>query len=72
VSVDLAFAGGFDGQIDHVLVIWTTADCAPSDCVEGMQPKGFSDSTMWPSLVVGVVDVLADFEVAFAAAAREL
>ena len=25
----------------------TTAACAPSDCVEGMQPKGLSDSTMW-------------------------
>ena len=24
-----------------------TADCAPSDWVDGIQPNGFSDSTMW-------------------------
>ena len=29
---------------------FTTADWAPSDWVEGMQPNGFRDSTMWPGL----------------------
>ena len=48
-----------------------TADCTPSDCDEGMQPKGFSASTMWQSLMHRVVHVLADFQMAFAAA-REL
>ena len=31
------------------LNLLTTADCTPSDCDEGMQPNGFSASTMWQS-----------------------
>src|ERR1700727_2974005 len=32
------------------LNLLTTADCTPSDCEQGMQPKGFRASTMWHSL----------------------
>jgi hypothetical protein len=32
------------------LNLLTTADCTPSDREEGMQPKGFRDSTIWHSL----------------------
>ncbi len=46
----------------------TTAAWAPSDWVDGMQPNGLSESTMWAQSLVRVVDVLGDLEVSLAAA----
>jgi len=46
VSVDFAFARGFHGQIDHVLEVGDHRRLRAIDCVDGMHPNGFKESTM--------------------------
>ena len=50
VSIHFAFARVSIGRKIMSLNLLITADCTPSDCDDGMQPNGFSASTMWQSL----------------------
>ena len=71
VSVDFAFAGGLDRQEDHVLELVDHRRLHAVGLRRRHAAERLQRQHHVAELVHGVVDVLADFEVAFAAA-REL
>ena len=68
VSVHFAFAGGFDGQEDHVFEFVDHRRLHSVRLRRGHAAKRLQCQHHVAELVDGVVNVLADFEVAFAAA----
>ena len=71
VRIDLAFAGSLDGQEDHVLEFVDHRRLHPIGLRRRHAAEWLQRQHHVAELVHGVVDVLADFEVPFAAA-REL
>ena len=71
VSVDLAFARGLDGQEDHLFEVIGHSGLHAVRLRRRHAAEGLQRQHHVAELVLGVVNVLADFEVSFAAA-REL
>src|SRR5215472_16264360 len=68
VSVDLAFAGGLDGEVDHVLVVGDNGGLRAIGLSGRHAAERLEREDHVRQVFVRVVDVLGDFEVAFAAA----
>ncbi len=69
MRVNLALAGGFYGEVDHVLVVGDYGGLGAVGLGGGHAAEGLQRQDHVGQVLVGVVDILGDFEVAFAAAA---
>src|ERR1035437_9664966 len=68
VGVDLAFAGGLDGQVDHVLVVRDYGGLRAIALRAGHAAEGLERKHHVRQVLIRIVDILRHFQVAFPAA----